>query len=65
MRLYLCGTAATNGSIVHFPDDTCMKMEQLWNDIDRGKPRDSEKTCPFAHHISHVECPGNEHGPTW
>lgn len=36
MRLCLCGTAATNGSIVHFPDDTCMKMEQLWNDIDKG-----------------------------
>jgi hypothetical protein len=30
-------------------------MEQRWNDIDRGKPKDSERNlfqCHFADHIS-------------
>jgi hypothetical protein len=34
-----------------------MNMEQRWNDIDRGKPKDSEKTLPqgyVVYHKSHM-----------
>jgi hypothetical protein len=40
---YVCGNAAANGRIVHPTDDTCVKMEQWWDDIGRGNPNDSEK----------------------
>jgi hypothetical protein len=36
-------------------------MEHQWNEIDRGKPKYSEKTlsqCHFVHHKSHMERPG-------
>jgi hypothetical protein len=45
MRLYL-QTAATHGYFVHTPDD--MIMAPRYNKADRGKPKDSEKTCPSA-----------------
>jgi hypothetical protein len=46
-------TAATNGPIVHPPGNTYEYGEPRWNDIDRGKPKNSEKNlsqCHFVHH---------------
>jgi hypothetical protein len=54
---------AANGSFVHPPVDTWVNMEQRWNDIDSGKPKDSEKNLSqshFVHHNSHMDCPGCE-----
>jgi hypothetical protein len=48
---------ASNGSIVHPSDDTWVNIEQRWKDIDRGKPKDSEKNlsqCHAVHHKSHM-----------
>jgi hypothetical protein len=43
----LYGTAADNGPIVHPKVDAWVNMEQRWNDIDRGKPKNSrEKSLP-------------------
>jgi hypothetical protein len=45
----------------------CMSsMEQRWNDNDRGKPTDSEKSlshCQSVQQKSHMDCPGSETGP--
>jgi hypothetical protein len=41
-------------------------MEHQWNEIDRGKPKYSEKIlsqCHFVHHKSYVDRPGIEPGP--
>jgi hypothetical protein len=32
-------------SHLHPPDDTWVNMEQRWNNIDRGKPENSENNC--------------------
>jgi hypothetical protein len=40
--------------------------ERRWNDIDRGKQKNSEKNlsqCHFVHNISHMDWPGREPGP--
>jgi hypothetical protein len=58
-------TAATTGHIVHPPDDMSFG-EQRWNDIDRGKPKNSGKNpshCHSVHHKSHTDWPGCEPGP--
>jgi hypothetical protein len=39
---------ASNGPTVHPPNDTCVNMEQRWNDNDRGKLKVSEKSRPIA-----------------
>jgi hypothetical protein len=41
-------------------------MENRWNEIDRGKPKQSGKNlCQwhFVHHKSHMDWPGIEPGP--
>jgi hypothetical protein len=42
-KILVLWTAAANGPIVHPQDDTGVNVEQQWNDIDRGKLKDSEK----------------------
>jgi hypothetical protein len=40
-----------------------VNVEHQWNDIDRGKPNDSEKYVSqghFVHHTLHMICPGSE-----
>jgi hypothetical protein len=39
--------------------------ERRWNDIDRGKPNNSEKTCPsaFVMRKCHMDWPGREFEP--
>jgi hypothetical protein len=40
-------------------------MEHRWNEIDRGKPKYSERSlsqCPFVHHKSHMDRPGIDPG---
>jgi hypothetical protein len=65
----LCGTAASKGPFVQAPDDKCVNMEQQWYDIDRGKPKDSEKSlyeCHFVHRKPGKTWPGQEPGfPLW
>jgi hypothetical protein len=42
-------------------------MEQRWNDIDRRKPKYSEKNpsqLPFAHHVSRVDWTESELRPS-
>jgi hypothetical protein len=61
VRLCFSGTAATNGPIVHPPDDTWVNMEQRWNYTDRGKPKNSEKKSLTSATLSTT----NTNGLTW
>jgi hypothetical protein len=57
---------ASNRPFVHPSDDLWVSMEQQWNDIDRGKLKDSEKNlsqCHSVHHKSHMDWLGCEPGP--
>jgi hypothetical protein len=41
-------------------------VERRWNDIDRGKSKNSEKNlsqCHFVYHKSHMDWPGRQPGP--
>jgi hypothetical protein len=43
-----------------------VNMKQRWNDMDRGKPKNSEKNlseCHFVHYKSNMVCPEREPGP--
>jgi hypothetical protein len=46
--------------ILFIPQMTYEYGERRWNDVDRGKPMNSEKNqknlsqCHFVHHISHM-----------
>jgi hypothetical protein len=56
-------TSAAKEPTVQLIHDKWMHMEQRWNDINREKPKDSEKNlrqCQFAHHKSDVHCSGRE-----
>jgi hypothetical protein len=44
-------TAATKGHTFHLTDDEY--GERRWNDIDRGKPKNSEKNLSQCHFIRH------------
>jgi hypothetical protein len=63
---FICGlrprlwTAATNGHIIHPPDDEF--EEPQWNDIDRGKQKNSENNlsqCHFIHLKSWIDSGAN------
>jgi hypothetical protein len=64
VRIYL-RTAASNGPIIN------LQMiyeygEPRWSDIDRRKPKISEKSLSqllFVHHKTHVDRPRREHEP--
>jgi hypothetical protein len=43
----------------------CIIMEHRWNEIDRGKPKYSERNlsqCHFVHHKSYMDWPGSNPG---
>jgi hypothetical protein len=57
-------TAATSGPIV-VPKMLYMSMEPRWNDIDKGKLKNSEKNlfqCHFVHHKSQMDSSGHYPG---
>jgi hypothetical protein len=57
-------TATTNRPFVHLGDDDYGPPR--WNDIDRGKPKNSEiklSQCHFDHHKSHMDWPGRKPRP--
>jgi hypothetical protein len=59
-------TVTTNRPFVHLPDiDYGLPR---WNDIDRGKPKNSEIKlcqCHFYHHKSHMDWPERKPRPLW
>jgi hypothetical protein len=52
MRLCLRGTAVANVPIVHAPDNTCVNMEMRWDNIGKGKQKNSEKSLIKRHFIN-------------
>jgi hypothetical protein len=59
-------TAATNGHIVHPPDDMKLDSDGVMICIDSGKPKNLEENlsqCYFLYHKSHMDWPGSEPGP--
>jgi hypothetical protein len=56
--IHYLGTVAANVPVFHPPGDIYyIYGEPCWNDIDKGKLKDSEKTlsqCHFVHHKSHT-----------
>jgi hypothetical protein len=51
------------GAIAHLMGRRHVNIEQRWNDIGRGKPKNSEKNLPqynFVHYKSHMDRPGRE-----
>jgi hypothetical protein len=60
VRLCPC-TLANNWPTLNLSRD--IHGEPCWDDTDRGKPKNSEKTCPiagFVHHKSHMDRLGYE-----
>jgi hypothetical protein len=58
------GTLATTGLLYQpqmIGDGDC--GVNWWNEDWQGKPNDSEKTCRFVHHKSHMTRPGFEPRP--
>jgi hypothetical protein len=54
-------TAAINRHVIRPLDDIYEYGETWWNDIDRGKPKNSERNlfqCHFFHHESDMTDPG-------
>jgi hypothetical protein len=47
---------------------TYMSMERRWNDIDRGKRKNSEENLSQSHYVynkPHMDWLGREPGPAW
>jgi hypothetical protein len=66
VRPCLCGSAASNGPIVHPLDDTWVNMEQRWNDTDKENRMTRKKNLSQCHTVyrkSHMDWPGSETGP--
>jgi hypothetical protein len=45
---YFCGTVAAHGHIAQSTDDTCVNMEQWWNDTDGKTKGLGEKPVPLS-----------------
>jgi hypothetical protein len=62
VRLSLWNWAA-NGPIFHPPDDTWVNLEQWWNAIERGKPKDLDTYLSYCH-VVHHRCPRSKPSPS-
>jgi hypothetical protein len=57
---YISVNWAVNGPTLHPSDETWVNMEQWWNDNDRVKPKDLEKTPVLVLLCPPQICPGSE-----